>query len=285
MPELPEVETVRQTLRKKVIGKTIVDVDVLHDKIIQMDVQDFCKKLIGEQIHEIKRRGKYLLFELERFYLISHLRMEGKYFYRQRGLPLNKHDHVIFSFSDDTELRYNDVRKFGTMHLKTKDDVFLGEPLEKLGPEPEDVTFPYLKEAILSRQTSIKNVLLDQRVIAGLGNIYVNEALFQAGIHPEQPANTLKNDEIEKLRLASIDIIQKAIELGGTTIRSYYSDDEVSGRFQQELFVHERKDKPCLTCETPIIKIKVGGRGTYLCPSCQKLRRRKGRKQIREVRK
>lgn len=279
MPELPEVETVRQTLRRKVIGKTIVQVDVLHEKMIQLNVNEFQEKLVGKQIKEVERRGKYLLFELDDYYLISHLRMEGKYFLRQIGVPRDKHDHVIFTFSDDTELRYNDVRKFGTMHLKDKGDLWSGEPLEKLGPEPtlDTLQLYYLIEAFKKRGTAIKNVLLDQRVIAGLGNIYVNEALFMAGIHPEQPANTLKKEEIERLRLASIDVIARAIQQGGTTIRSYYSDDEVSGRFQQELLVHSRKGQPCLTCETVIEKMKVGGRGTYYCPSCQRLKRRRKR--------
>ena len=214
MPELPEVETVRQTLRRKVINKTIHGVEVLHDKIIQMDVERFIERVIGQQIQEIERRGKYLMIELNDYYLISHLRMEGKYFLRPVGTTRDKHDHVIFTFSDDTELRYNDVRKFGTMHLKDKSDVFVGEPLEKLGPEPvtEQLSLAYLVDAIKKRTTAIKNVLLDQTVIAGLGNIYVNEALFIARIHPEQPANTLKKNEIERLRLASIDVIKRAIE-------------------------------------------------------------------------
>lgn len=279
MPELPEVETIRQTLRYKVLGKEIADVSVRYPDIIQMDVTAFTHRLIGERIIEIGRRGKYLLFELDHYYLISHLRMEGKYFLRQKTVPMDKHDHVIFSFTDGTELRYNDVRKFGTMHLKGKDDLYRAEPLARLGPEPtpDSLTFTYLQDALLKRKAAIKKVLLDQEVIAGLGNIYVNEALFMARIHPEQPANTLKDEEIERLRVACLDIIERAIANGGTTIRSYYSDDEVSGRFQEHLLVHGRQGESCYTCGSPIIKMKVGGRGTYICPRCQRLRHRKGR--------
>lgn len=272
MPELSEVETVRQTLRRKIIGKTIIGIDILYDRIVKTDLDLFKTNLIGRTIDEVERKGKYLMIRLGDLYLISHLRMEGKYFLRPIGLERDKHDHVVFIFSDQTELRYNDVRKFGTMHLKTVADIFQGEPLEKLGVEPfdEGFTVPYLRKHLKNRQTAIKNVLLDQEVIAGLGNIYVNEVLFQAHVHPERQANRLKKKEVEGIHGASIEVLKRAIELGGTTIRSYYSDDAITGRFQNELQVHSKKGEPCPTCGTTIDKIRVGGRGTYYCPKCQK---------------
>jgi formamidopyrimidine-DNA glycosylase len=273
MPELPEVETVRQTLRRKLIGKTIVDVEVLYPNIIKHDLEIFRESIKNQTILEVDRLGKYLLIRLSDFYLISHLRMEGKYFLRPVGLERDKHDHIIFHFSDGTELRYHDVRKFGTMHLKGIEEVYKGEPLEKMGYEPFDdrFTLEYMKKQFLHRKSPIKNVLLDQTIIAGLGNIYVNEVLFISKIHPERLANTLNEGDLQNIKDASIRVLRKAIELGGTTIRSYYSDDAITGLFQNELLVHQKKGEPCPNCKTPIEKIKVGGRGTYICPKCQPL--------------
>lgn len=270
MPELPEVETIRQTLRKKIINKRIIDVDIRYKKIIKTDYASFRKNIINQTITEIERKGKYLLIKLNDYYLISHLRMEGKYFLCDADKIRNKHDHIVFIFSDNKELRYNDVRKFGTMHLKRKNEVFKGEPLSKLGIEPfeKDFTIEYLKNKLKGKR-SIKNALLDQRVIAGLGNIYVDEVLFLSKLHPETSLDYLNDEDYLNIINASKTVLEKAIKLGGTTIRSYYSDDGITGRFQNELVVHNQKDKGCINCGDKIIKIKVGGRGTYLCPTCQ----------------
>ncbi|NLC94293.1 MAG: DNA-formamidopyrimidine glycosylase [Bacilli bacterium] len=272
MPELPEVETVRNTLKRKVLNKTITRVDILYDKIIKTDLATFKNNLVNQTIIDIERKGKYLLFKLNDYYLISHLRMEGKYSLKKATDAIEKHTHVIFHFADDTELRYLDVRKFGTMHLKPIEKVYMGEPLEKLGLEPfdEGFTVAYLKSKFTGNRP-IKNVLLDQEIIAGLGNIYVNEILFLAKLHPEKPVNQLTEQNLMDIIEASKVTLEKAIKLGGTTIRSYTSDDNVTGRFQNELLVHGKVNEPCPVCQTPIIKIKVSGRGTYLCPHCQKL--------------
>jgi formamidopyrimidine-DNA glycosylase len=270
MPELPEVETVRQTLRQKVIGKTIISVEVLYDKMIKTDLNIFKEQIRNQQILEVERMGKYLLFKLDHSYLISHLRMEGKYFLRNTGQARNKHDHLIFYFSDGTELRYNDVRKFGTMHLKSHEQVYLGEPLEKLGYEPFDDRFDltYMKKRF-NKQSPIKNVLLDQTIVVGLGNIYVNEVLFRTRLNPSRAANSLTEGDLQRIKDESILVLRKAIQLGGTTIRSYYADDGITGLFQNELLVHDKKDMNCPNCQQPIVKMKVGGRGTYYCPNCQ----------------
>ncbi len=272
MPELPEVETVRQTLRKKVLNKTIKSIDILYDKIIKTDLNLFKTRLINQTIREIERYGKYLLFRFDDDYLISHLRMEGKYLLRTKDKEIEKHTHIIFQFTDDKELRYHDVRKFGTMHLKPHDEVFQDEPLAKLGIEPFDKTFnlKYLKNK-LNNKRKIKSSLLDQTIVTGLGNIYVNEVLFLANIHPKRISHTLSDDEIKRIIMATISVLNKAIELGGSTIRSYYSDDNITGRFQNELYVHNRIDEPCYICGETIKKIKVCGRGTYYCPVCQKI--------------
>ncbi|QVK17194.1 DNA-formamidopyrimidine glycosylase [Mycoplasmatota bacterium] len=271
MPELPEVETVRQTLRKKIINKKITSIDVLYNKIIKTDINTFQTELVNQTIREIDRFGKYLLIRFDDYYLVSHFRMEGKYLLRRNEDEVEKHSHIIFHFSDQTELRYNDVRKFGTMHLKNINEVYLGEPLAKLGLEPFDSQFNlnYLQKKLNNKRT-IKSSLLDQTILVGLGNIYVNEVLFLAKIHPEKLSYTLNNDEIKRIIQSTISVLKKAIALGGSTIRSYYSDDNITGRFQNELFVHLRKEEPCLVCGNKVRKIKVAGRGTYYCPVCQK---------------
>lgn len=272
MPELPEVETVRQVLRKKILNKKIVSLDILYDKIIKTDINEFKHNLIGQTINEVERLGKYLLIKLDDYYLISHLRMEGKYLYRKKTDEITKHTHLILRFSDDTELRYHDVRKFGTMHLKKIADTFNNEPLEKLGLEPfdENFTLQYLKQK-LNNKRHIKASLLDQTIVLGLGNIYVNEVLFLAKIHPERISNTLNDEELLAIIVTCKKVLEKAISLGGTTIRTYYSDDNISGLFQTELNVHLRKGEGCINCGTEIEKIRVSGRGTYICPKCQKI--------------
>lgn len=271
MPELPEVETVRQTLRKKILNKTITSIDIFYNKIIKTDINTFQTKLINQTIREIDRLGKYLLIRLDDYYLVSHLRMEGKYLLRKSLDEVEKHSHIIFHFSDQTELRYHDIRKFGTMHLKEINEVYNGEPLAKLGLEPFDADFnlDYLKKKLYNKR-AIKSSLLDQTIVAGLGNIYVNEVLFLSKIHPEKLSCTLNDDEIKRIIDSTISVLKKAIALGGSTIRSYYSDDNITGRFQNELFVHLRKEEACLVCGNTIEKIKVAGRGTYYCSNCQK---------------
>ncbi|ERJ11501.1 DNA-formamidopyrimidine glycosylase [Haloplasma contractile] len=280
LPELPEVETVRQTLRTKILDKSIKAVDILYEPIIKTDLSHFKQTIINQTINEIERRGKYILIKLDDHYLISHLRMEGKYYIRNSLHETSKHEHVIFHLDDGTQLRYHDVRKFGTMHLKSLEEVHIGEPLEKLGYEPHDelLTFSYLKPKLKKSKRPIKTALLDQTIIAGLGNIYVDEVIFLSKLHPEQSADSLSDRDIKQIIQASKQVIIKAIKLGGTTIRSYTSEEGVHGRFQNELTVHMRKDEPCITCKETIIKMKVGGRGTYICPNCQKIKKKRNRK-------
>lgn len=273
MPELPEVETIRRTLNDLVTNKTIEEVQVFWPKIIKQpdDVSYFSQLLKGQQIIEVHRRGKFLLFELDDYMLISHLRMEGKYSVHKKEEPVKKHTHVIFKFTDEEELRYNDVRKFGTMHLVKKGDELTQKPLNQLGPEPfnKEFTDDYLKDKLGKTARSIKVVLLDQSVVTGLGNIYVDETLFRAKVHPLRKANELSNKEIELIRKETINTLTEAVAKGGTTIRSYVNGQGEMGMFQQELYVYGQENKPCCLCGTPIIKTKVGGRGTHICQVCQ----------------
>lgn len=271
MPELPEVETVRTILEKNIINKTIEDVVIKYDKIIQnVSINEFITNLKGQTFIEMKRRGKYLICVLNDYYLIVHLRMEGKFFFMHNE-PLSNHDHIIFKFND-SELRYNDTRKFGTMHLFKNDvDIYNVYPLNKIGLEPFDKEFSslYLKERFNKSNKPIKTTLLDQSIIAGLGNIYVDEVLFMSSIHPLEKTKNLNDEHIASIAKNSVIVLNKAIKLGGTTIRSFQSSHDITGRFQNELLVHTKIK--CPTCNSYITKIKVGGRGTYLCEKCQLL--------------
>jgi formamidopyrimidine-DNA glycosylase len=273
MPELPEVETVKEGLKKQVLGKIIKDVDICYDGIIEYpDVSSFCKKIRGEKIRDIDRYGKWLMFELDNYYLLSHLRMEGKYFIRSAGEDINKHEHIIFKFGDETELRYMDVRKFGKMHLIEKDKIKEIGPLVKLGLEPWDknLNVDYLKDKYSKKRLPIKSVLLDQEIIVGIGNIYADEILFLSKINPYERAMDLEKSDLENIIKYTREVLGDAIKKGGTTIRSYSSVNGVHGLFQQELKVHSKEGEKCPSCGEKIIKVKIGGRGTYYCANCQK---------------
>ncbi|MFS0780626.1 DNA-formamidopyrimidine glycosylase [Bacillus sp. 1P06AnD] len=274
MPELPEVETVRKTLEQLVIGKEITHVTIHWPNIIKKpkDYVQFAQTLPGQKITGIGRRGKFLLLHLDDYTIVSHLRMEGKYGLFQSEDPLDKHTHVIFAFDDDTELRYKDVRKFGTMHLFGKGEEINQLPLSQLGPEPlsEDFSSGYLYSVLKKTSRSIKAVILDQKVVVGVGNIYVDESLFRAKIHPERVASSLEEAEVERLVMAIKGTLAEAIKQGGSTIRTYLNSQGQIGMFQQQLLVYDRAGELCTECDSHIDKIRVAGRGTHYCPTCQK---------------
>ncbi|BCB05097.1 DNA-formamidopyrimidine glycosylase [Bacillus sp. KH172YL63] len=274
MPELPEVETVRRTLELLVLGKKIEDVTVSWPKMIKnpVDPEQFIDSLKGQEILEMRRRGKFLVFYLNDVALVSHLRMEGKYNLSDQGDPVEKHTHVIFHFTDGTELRYRDVRKFGTMHLFRKGEEELHLPLLQLGPEPFQQGFipEYLAAKLGKTERIVKAALLDQTVLVGLGNIYVDEALFRAGIHPDRKSKSLSTLEIEELHKRIIETLSEAVEMGGSTIRSYVNSQGQMGMFQQNLYVYSRKGEPCRNCGSIIEKKVSAGRGTHYCPRCQR---------------
>lgn len=273
MPELPEVENVKNTLNQFLPGKMIEDVKVHWDNIIKHpETEEFILRLKGQTFEKVYRRGKFLIFHLDEDSLVSHLRMEGKYGLYSKADPIDKHTHVIFTFTDGTELRYRDVRKFGTMHVYPKGTEENNAPLRTLGVEPltDSLTPGLLKKLFAKTKRSIKAVLLDQTMIAGLGNIYVDEVLFQAKIHPETPANELTLNRLKKLKTAITDILSEAVKHGGSTIRSYTNSMGEAGGFQLKLFVYGRKSEPCRICGSEIERMVVAGRGTHVCKSCQK---------------
>lgn len=274
MPELPEVETVRRTLLQLVKGKTIQKVTIHWPKIIKkpVDPEQFQDALIGQTIHDVKRRGKFLKFILDDYVLVSHLRMEGRYGLFQPKEEYDQHTHVIFSFTDESELRYRDVRKFGTMHLFNKGEEEKELPLSQLGPEPfsDEYTVDYLRVRLQKTSRKIKAALLDQTVVVGLGNIYVDEALFRAGINPERIASQLTLAEYNLLHKVIIATLEDAVAQGGSTVRSYVNTQGEIGMFQLQLFVYGRTNEPCKKCGTILTKSVVGGRGTHFCEKCQK---------------
>jgi formamidopyrimidine-DNA glycosylase len=273
MPELPEVETVKRTLNELITGKQIERVTVHLPRIIQRpdDIHAFAMELAGHIVAGVERRGKFLRILLDGLVLVSHLRMEGRYGLYNGDEPIEKHTHVIFHFTDGTELRYKDVRQFGTMHLfKTGEDL-VSAPLFKLGLEPLDEAFTVeaLREAVGSRATSIKAALLNQANIFGIGNIYVDESLFRAAIHPAQPAKSLSMEQIALLHKAIVDTLSEAVAAGGSSVKSYVNGQGQSGSFQHQLQIYGRKAEPCVRCGTAVEKTVVAGRGTHYCPVCQ----------------
>lgn len=269
MPELPEVETVKETLKKRILNQKIKNVDIYYSKIIEYpNIDEFKKQIIGQVIIDIKRRGKWLLFELNDYYLLSHLRMEGKYNIKTNE-EINKHEHVVFYF-DEFNLRYHDTRKFGKMYLYKKDEAFNKKPLNELGLEPWDknLNTEYLKDKYSKITKPIKETLLDQNIITGIGNIYADEILFLSKINPYTKSNELNNIYLDNIIKNTQKVLESAIKSGGTTIRTYTSSEGVHGRFQQNLLVHNQNI--CKVCKNKIEIVKIGGRSTYFCPECQR---------------
>lgn len=250
-----------------------MSVNVFHEGIIAYpSVSEFKEHIKGEVINDITRRGKWLIFHLDNYYLLSHLRMEGKYFLKTNSDIKNKHEHVVFDLENNEQLRYHDTRKFGKMHLVKKEELDDYIVMKELGLEPwdENLNVSYLKSSYRNKSLPIKTVILDQSIITGIGNIYADEILFLSRINPLVKAKNLSNEQLEAIIVNTKITLSKAIKEGGTTIRSYTSDEGVSGRFQNSLYVHAKEHEKCPECSSEIIKIKVGGRGTYYCPECQK---------------
>ena len=268
MPELPEVETVKEKLKKELLKKRINDVKVFYNGIIATNIKDF-NNVKNQEIIDITRRGKFLIFELSNYYLVSHLRMEGKYFIKKNNDEITKHDHVIFYFSNFI-LTYNDTRKFGKMYLVEKDKLYIDTPLNKLGLEPWDnkLNTKYLKDKF-NKNIAIKTLLLDQSIISGIGNIYADEILFLSKIYPKKLGKDLNEKELDNIIKYTKEVLEQGIKNKGTTIHSFSSLGSI-GDNQNHLLVHTKEGLPCVNCSTIIKKIKVNGRGTYFCPNCQK---------------
>lgn len=280
MPELPEVETIVRGLRSFVTGYTIENVIIRAEGLVAYPaVEEFKETLQGKIIREIERRGKYILIKLSlknnlepEKTLVVHLRMTGRLLVLSRETDYDKHTHIILELDKGLDLRFHDLRKFGRMYLINKDDYRPVGGLVNLGPEPlsPEFTLVDFSKALKGKKANIKSLLLNQSFIAGLGNIYTDEALFVAAISPERRSDSLKGEEIEALYNSIRQVLQKGIAAGGTSFSDYRDARGEKGSFQEELQVYQQAGQQCPRCGNIIMKKKVAGRGTHYCPGCQK---------------
>ena len=275
MPELPEVQSVVDTLcRNNIPGRLITGASVYWFKTVaDMDPGDFCKKIKGRTIRQITRRGKYIVFDLSSgLTLMIHLRMTGRLNWEPTDKPRNKHEHVILNLGEKDSLRFQDTRKFGRIWLT-------GEPeeiLARLGPEPLEESFTIGRFLTMLRATNrqIKPLLLDQRFLAGLGNIYVDEALWESGIHPQRISSSLARHEVKALHRAIPHVLRKGLRNLGTSLgtgkSNFYLPGNRPGRNAEELNVFRRTGMACPRCRNIIVRIVVAQRSSHICPVCQK---------------
>jgi formamidopyrimidine-DNA glycosylase len=274
MPELPEVETIREGLEKKVKGKRVSKVIIKSEKSIKAPSSpgEFIRKIEGRILSEIRRRGKYLILELDsKDSLIIHLKMTGRLIYSSEGEEL-PYTRVILLFPDKSQLSFTDMRRFGGLWL-ISDEEFSNVPfLKSLGPEPlqNDFTLDRFRELLKGKKGKIKSLLMEQTFIAGVGNIYSQEALFLARIHPEKNPSTFVDSEIEALYSSLLAILREATSCGGSSVDTYVNLNGKKGDYVSRLRVYGRQDRSCSRCGAVIKKIKVSGRGTCFCPLCQK---------------
>lgn len=270
MPELPEVETIRRELVPRIVGRTITKVQVFWPRVVrEPSVEELTRRTTGQTIREIRRRGKYLIFQLsggDR--LILHLKMTGVLLVQRVPQEPRKHSAAMFDLDGGFILHFIDQRKFGAIWLVRDESQVVG----KLGPEPLDASFtPALLHDMVDRhRVPIKALLCDQNIIAGVGNMYADEALFAAGIHPLKPSQSLSAGEIERLHRGIIQVLQRGIEQKGASVNSYRRPDGTTGDAHSGFQVAHRRGGSCFVCGSPIARITVRGRGTYFCPNCQK---------------
>jgi len=275
MPEMPEVEIIRRYLDTQVAGKTIMNLDIRLPRMIKWpDVESFRALVTGRTITSMNRRGKYLLMELDNdSKVVFHLRMTGRLVYEPTGETSDHHARVIFHLQDGASLVYGDTRTLGTIHGLKPQELGMLKGLAEMGPEPlsAEFTAEYLYKTAKQRKVAIKSFLLNQKYIGGIGNIYADEALFLAGIHPLRPANSLMQTECGRLWESVNKVIAAGIADGGTTFRDYQNGEGGKGSHQEHLYVYGRKGEQCRNCGAVIERITVGGRGTHFCPKCQEV--------------
>ncbi len=272
MPELPEVETIVKTLRPLMVQKTIKQIDIFHPRMVKPSVSEFKKTLIGKSIQSIERIGKFIIFFFSNgVVVISHLRMEGKYIEaKDASTPLSRFARIVFAFTDGTRMIYDDMRKFGTFELATQSTYLQHASLQSLGKEPLHNIEPSLIYSSFHRANrAIKTLLLDQRILLGIGNIYADEILFASKIHPLTKGKHLTINQTSTILKHAQRILHQAIQDGGTRIRTYQSGQKIDGEFITKIKVYGKEGDACVNCQHRIDKIMVGGRGTHYCPHCQ----------------
>ncbi len=270
MPELPEVETTRRGIAPHIEGKRVSDVIVRHHQLRWPVPRALKKKLSGHRINSVSRRAKYLLLGFDHGTLILHLGMSGSLRIIEKEIAAEKHDHVDIVLEGGRALRLTDPRRFGAV-LWTRDDPNRHELIAHLGPEPLSDAFnsDYLYQQSRKRKSSIKQFIMDGKIVVGVGNIYASESLFLAGINPKRIAGKISRERFDKLADAIKKVLAAAIEQGGTTLRDFVGGDGKPGYFAQQLNVYDRKGDPCPVCGTPVRQFMLGQRSTYYCHKCQ----------------
>lgn len=269
MPELPEVEVTRMGIEPHIKQQKVSQITIRNGRL-RWPIPDEINDLVGQTVLQVERRAKYLLIKSATGTAILHLGMSGKLCVVPKDTPIQKHDHVDIGFINDMILRFNDPRRFGAVLWQA-----INAPehsvLSHLGPEPFDPIFTadYLYQRSRDKKSSIKQFVMDNKIVVGVGNIYANEALFKAGIHPKRAAGNIAKKRYEILVPIIIDTLKRAIEQGGTTLKDFAQADGKPGYFAQELQVYGRKGQPCVSCETPLTEIRLGQRSTVFCHHCQ----------------
>jgi formamidopyrimidine-DNA glycosylase len=276
MPELPEVQTVVDSLRPGLLGQRLAGVRLNRADVLRPAGVDLAAMLMGQRVGDVKRRGKRIVITLKnQNQLFIHLGMTGRLTLAAADAPILRHTHLVIDLpganGSSKQLRFVDARRFGGIWWLGTD-----QPDAGLGPEPLGLKAGELSRRLGQTKRAIKNALMDQRVVAGLGNIYVDESLFAAGIHPLRPARRLRPDEVGRLCRAIKQVLRRAIRHRGTTLRDYVDAAGEPGRFQKLHHVYGRAGEPCHVCKTPISRIVLGGRSTHFCPKCQPRSVRRG---------
>jgi len=271
MPELPEVEITRKGVAPYVLGKIISDVVVRESRLRWPVPKQLKKNLMGQTIHKIDRRAKYLLFYTETGCMLIHLGMSGSLRILEKQTLAEKHDHIDFVFDSDRCLRFRDPRRFGSI-LWTKSDPNKHKLLRNLGPEPlsDDLNGDCLFKKSKGRVQAIKTFIMDSHIVVGVGNIYANEALFAAGINPRRKAGKVSKERYARLSKEIKIVLNKALKKGGTTLRDFVNGDGQPGYFQHELQIYDRAGQPCINCNSLIKMDRLGQRSTFFCTTCQK---------------
>ena len=270
MPELPEVETVKNELMPHIVGRRLNGVTLLWEGMVrQPSIEDFCSRIVGQKITGLARRGKYLIFGLSSDDLVIHLKMSGSLLIGHDSQEPPKYTRAILHLDEGTNIFFRDPRKFGAMWLTKGENTIIN----KLGPEPleADFTPQILAQRLSTRKAPVKAILLDQTFIAGIGNMYADEALFAAGIHPLRPANSLSPDEVERLHSSIKQVLWSAISNKGASIANYFRPGGEPGTAHFEFKVAHRGGQSCPRCGTAIQRVPVRNRGTYFCPECQRM--------------
>ena len=269
MPELPEVETTKNSLLP-LIDQKVLSVEVRQSSL-RWPIPDNIQKLCGQKLVKLTRRSKYIIAEFEQDTMLWHLGMSGSFRICESHTELRKHDHLIIQFND-MQLRYHDPRRFGC--ILWLDEYSQTKLIDALGPEPLSEAFnaEYLIQKLNKKNVGIKVAIMDNHVVVGVGNIYATESLFQLGIHPAQPASSLTSSQIEKLVIEIKRILKQAIDLGGSTLRDYSNAMGENGYFQQTLLAYGRSGEMCVNCESTLENLKLGQRASVFCPQCQPLK-------------